>query len=364
MSSRDDPEAGPGAEDRLKAPRPRGRAGAPAIAQAFTLGTALANVADVVGELGLDARAMGERLGIPRSAFDNPRARVRVAAIDRLLTECAALSGCDDIGLRIAARRRLSNWGDLALVLRPQPTLQAVIDKLCRYIALQTEAARLDAVLDGDRVELRFQADPPFAANRRIHGMEMLVGILFRNLCEIMGAGWTPPEAAFRHLAPRVPHAHAAFFTGGVGFQQPFDGLRIRAADLPLQPPGADPQLASHAEAQAAALLEDRPQTLADRVTALAVVLLPDGDCSRERVAAQLGVTVRTLQRRLAEEDATFADLLNAARDRLVRRHLEQSNEPLSRVAGLLGFSSQPAFNQWFRARYGVRPLDRRRSAR
>ncbi len=95
----------------------------------------------------------------------------------------------------------------------------------------------------------------------------------------------------------------------------------------------------------------------------VAILLLPDRRCSRERVAAVLGLGVRTLQRRLSGEGATFVGLLDQARRRLADSYVTGSRRSLQEVGSLLGFSSQSAFNHWRRAEYGETPPQRRKRA-
>jgi transcriptional regulator GlxA family with amidase domain len=74
-----------------------------------------------------------------------------------------------------------------------------------------------------------------------------------------------------------------------------------------------------------------------------------------------MGMGVRTLQRRLAEEHTSFAEVLDSARDILAQSYVDGSRRALVEVSTLLGFGSQAAFNHWYRARHGISPSERRR---
>ena len=76
---------------------------------------------------------------------------------------------------------------------------------------------------------------------------------------------------------------------------------------------------------------------------------LEHGSCSLEEVAQALGVSVRTLQRRLNLCGCGFADLLEAARRSHAEALLRQSELPLVEVALTLGYSEQAAFNRAFK---------------
>ena len=69
-----------------------------------------------------------------------------------------------------------------------------------------------------------------------------------------------------------------------------------------------------------------------------------------------MGLTPRTLQRRLAEGQVGFSDLLDEVRRELVQRYLRDEKISLVEVAFLLGFSEQSTFNHAFRAWFETTP--------
>jgi len=93
----------------------------------------------------------------------------------------------------------------------------------------------------------------------------------------------------------------------------------------------------------------------------LVVELLATGTCSIDRVAQHIGVGKRTLHRRLAVEGETFSRIVDALREELAERYL-QDGRKLTDVATLLGFSTPSGFSHWYRRLHRDRP-SRRRSA-
>jgi AraC-like DNA-binding protein len=85
---------------------------------------------------------------------------------------------------------------------------------------------------------------------------------------------------------------------------------------------------------------------------------LHGGDPDRDVVAKRLGMSPRTLQRRLGERDTTYKDLLDTCRKGLAEEHLKRSELALCEIAYLLGFSDQSAFNRAFKRWTGARPRE------
>lgn len=80
------------------------------------------------------------------------------------------------------------------------------------------------------------------------------------------------------------------------------------------------------------------------RVRSTLAELLPRGCGSADDVAQKLGISRRTLQRRLAEEDTTFQQELNRTRRFLAEHYLTFTDLPASNIAYLLGYRETNSF--------------------
>jgi AraC-like DNA-binding protein len=88
--------------------------------------------------------------------------------------------------------------------------------------------------------------------------------------------------------------------------------------------------------------------------------LLPHGRAGMAEVAQRLGVTKRTLARRLASEGRTFGEVLDGLRFDLATHYLHEKKLPISEVAWLLGYAS--AFDHAFKRWTGKTPSQTRSS--
>ena len=83
---------------------------------------------------------------------------------------------------------------------------------------------------------------------------------------------------------------------------------------------------------------------------------LQSGPPSQERVAEELGLSERTLRRRLSERGTSFRELLDEARQEACRVLLAEGQWSMAQIAHMLGYSEQSAFSRAFRRWYGVPP--------
>jgi AraC-like DNA-binding protein len=92
--------------------------------------------------------------------------------------------------------------------------------------------------------------------------------------------------------------------------------------------------------------------------------LLLDGYPSVRVVAGQMGIPVRTLQRRLREQGITYRELVDEFRFREACRYLDDTEDRVASIASALGYRDPSHFSRAFRRWSGMRPSDYRMSRR
>lgn len=126
----------------------------------------------------------------------------------------------------------------------------------------------------------------------------------------------------------------------------------------------ADRTLLAILDQQAASLLQQIPgddpfeQDLRRAMSSA----IASGDASLARMARSLNLAPRSLQRRLAERELNFQQILDDARAQLAKRYLADNSLPLSEIALLLGYSEQSAFNRAYKRWTGHSPYQSRKA--
>lgn len=330
----------------------------------FMRGASISRYAEVAGELGLDPRAMLRRLDIDPRILEQPELRLPADRIFELLEASAQAAGCESFGLRMAAARRLSDYGAVSLLIVHLPTMRDALMTLVRYQRMLNEALRLDIEdFDDDLSLVRETMISPTGQPQR-QAYELAVGTLFHIFRGPLGPTLKPRSVHFTHAPPADGAYHRRFFGPIVEFESEFNGLGCSRVDLDAPSPTADPALALHAERYVATLPYAENASLTAETQKAIQVLLPFNGASIVTVAARLGLSQRTLQRRLAEEEADFSELLNRIRREHALRYLSNVRVPLSQVAALLGYTRETSFARWFATEFGVTPSGWRSASR
>jgi len=274
--------------------------------------------------------------------------------IGALLDLAARQTGLDDFALRMAALNRPSTWGSVGLLLMQQKTVGDAFRAAADYISIHSDTASADIETLGEEVVvwIDLRRAPDGLSYDRSQSNELTVGspiFVFRGL---MKREWWPLEVGLTHAARGALSRYSPYFGGVPLFDQERLYFVCRRADLEIELPDYDPEAERLARQIVAEKLPRRGEDFCD-VVALAIrQKLTEGAAKAEAVAAALNLDVRTMQRRLAAEDATFSRLLDLTRRDLAKTFVENSRRPLSEVAGLLGFGSLSAFSQWFGRTY------------
>ena len=310
----------------------------------------LTSYPEIARACGLDPGRLLSACGISRRCLDDPDIRLPAGALRKLLERSAELSGAEDFGLRLAETRTLSVLGPVGLLVQQEPTVRHALRSLIRYIRLHNEALdlRLEERDGAAVVSAEIKVDRPVPVRQ---GVDLTVGVLYRVLLSLLGPSWRP-LVSFAHAAPARRETHRRFFGGRLSFDQEFNGIVCESRDLDRAIPASDPMLARYARQHLDALLGRPHATTADKVRELVRLQLGSGRCTADHVAAQLSIDRRTLHRRLASDNLTYLQIVDAVRVEIVARSLPSRERRLSTLAQMLGFSSLSAFSRWFRTRF------------
>lgn len=137
--------------------------------------------------------------------------------------------------------------------------------------------------------------------------------------------------------------------------------LAFAARDLDRPFRGSEPQAAAHLVQHAPTLLgAPAPPSFVVEFDRALLRSIESGDGSLDDTARILGLSMRTVQRRLSDHDLVFLTHRADVRMRLARQYLEEGRS-VSEVAKKLGYTSRSAFSRAYSSWSGTSPSGRRR---
>lgn len=312
---------------------------------------------------------MREEPGIPAQALDqlaaiDADARIPIATAHALLRSAVALTGDEAIGLRAAADVSLKDMGVLGYAIASAANVGEALQIGGRHVRLVNDALDVALIRRGGKAMVHFDcrvALPRAAA-------DYLICAMLRTWTQA-SPRFSRPETRiyFLHPAPAQLEPYArAFPAQHVQFSAPYLGFVL--PDVWLSEPLARADAGLHAVLRKSAelLLAELPrvESVTERVRALLIAELASGPPGISNIAKQLGMSERTLERRLDTEGTTFSELLDTLRRSLATRHLREHGTATADIALLTGFAQTSAFYRAFRRWTGTTPNEYRRSHR
>ena len=286
-----------------------------------------------------------------------------VAQIEFLRLVSQAVSD-DWIGLTLAEEFDPREMGMLYYVAASSHRFGDALQRLERYARVGNEALVV-RIKTGPlcRVELSYIG---VARHLDRHQIELLA-LAFLRLCrQLVGRKVMPVSASFVHHRSGDLSEMTRHFGDRVEFDAAADEICFESELLNVPLASEDPflnelMLKSCEEAMARRLLNVSPlRTLVENTVA---PLLPHAEVAAKTVAQRIGLSERTLSRRLKAEGLTFGEILDDLRRDLAVRHLEEQSLPVSQIAWLLGFQGPSSFSHACRRWTGKSPMQYRRNS-
>jgi AraC-like DNA-binding protein len=307
---------------------------------------------------GHDVDAMCARVGLTPAALSVPDARVSYAVAARLGEIALELTGDANLGLHLATDvRDIGNFDAGALLLMTSPTVRVALERMVAHQRYWGDGDRATLVPANGGVTLRYHLKGAEGEYAR-HSDECAMAEIVIGVQVMTGKSVRPRLVRFRHAAPRLLDEHDAIF----GSRIEFDGAQTEVVfddsvlDTPMQ--HANDLFFAIFQQQVERALARLPATIRTSETVRATVraALSGGACTLAGTARAIGVSTRTMQRRLQAEGTSFADVVDALRREMAVAYLD-SGMAIPEVASLLGYADATAFHHAFRRWTGSSPL-------
>jgi AraC-like DNA-binding protein len=310
---------------------------------------------------GVPVEALLRRAGLTPEVIADPEERLNVRSQVALLDEAAIALKDDRLGFTLARDFDMREIGLLYYVMASSQTLGDALKRVARYSQITNEAL-VFGYREGNRLVINLSySGVPRHSDR--HQIEFCMFAALR-ICRVLtGQNLVPQHFTIAHHRSEGTSEMARFVGTKVEFGADTDelALNIDARGLPLihSDTYLNELLLKYCEAALAARRGDTSQ-FRTRVENAISSLLPHGRVLVEDVARSLGMSERTLARKLSDEGLNFTEILQQLRRDLAVRYLDDRKLHVSKIAWLLGFHEVSAFTHAFRRWTGKTPSQTR----
>ncbi|UGQ44686.1 AraC family transcriptional regulator [Massilia endophytica] len=305
---------------------------------------------------GVGSPALEKAVGLPPGSLDPLPEWLPADSYVALLDAGAELAEDPHFGLHVGERVKLGTYSVYGLILLSCRDFGQALEQTIRYEQLAHDLGRSSVRLLGSQAEYAWHSNYPVRHRHLVDSV--FAGIrVFGNW--LAGRPLPSGELAFMHDGgdPAGYGEYERIFGAVPVFGAAANAGRVDAQMLAWPVPNADVSLYPVLQQHAEALLQKRSagSGIVAQVEACIGKALPQ-QVRLASVAEQLGLTPRTLQRKLSEADASFQQVLDRTRFAMAKDYLAQPGLSLVDIAFLLGYQEQSAFNHAFREWAGMNP--------
>lgn len=312
----------------------------------------------------LDVADLLRRWEIAPASLEDPDFRFSHRRWMELWQEIEDLSGDPQIGLHAAERLPADHWDLIDYVMASSADLGAALGRFERYFAIVSTGVVHTLREDRDVVHLERRYAPE-SMTRIPHPAEFAFACVVLRARPVTDVDWRPRAVRFAHRAPSSAEEHRRIFECPVTFDAEVSAITFDRASLAIPMKVPKPELVRLLDAHAQEQLRRLPieGDLLDRTRRALQDELRGGEPDLGRISRKLGMSGRTLQRRLRELGTSHQVLLDELRRDLAMSYLKDPSLAVTEVAFLLGFSDVSNFYRAFRRWTGRTPLEFRRVA-
>jgi len=324
---------------------------------------------------GLLVRAMFDALesyGIPRAELarvdgfaleqiESVEARIELPVVRALHLRALELTGDPSLGLHFAERASEAAFDFLGHMVWHAPTLRVGLELCSQFQSLFMDGGRTRFDVQGDTARWRVdfvRSDPRFDA----FWSEFVVFGMQRALQVFCGRHIRADAVYVEHRRPPHHAEYTRVFAGAERYGQPFTGIDFAARWLD------QPNAYRHAELYAMLLSRaeraldhlGQPASYGERLQYYFLARSPARIPAIASAARELGLSERSLRRKLESEGTSYRALVQAAHENAACTMLRNPVRTIQEVAHALGFADATAFHRAFKRWLGVTPQEYR----
>ena len=318
-------------------------------------------IIEVAREAGVDVEGLLRKLGYTEQQLLDPATRLSPEEGRKLARLLTARVRDPALGLRAAERLRPADADLVGYLLQNAAHPLDALDQFARFARLLGDTAACTIERKSGRVTIVLG----LTDGRRMvpEGADYYTAGVFKFVRELVPGIALPLHVNVARPRPSRPATWEQFFGCPVSFGGRSCQLVYDEARLVTKTTGSDPRLAALLEREAHRALEELPPDgdVVQRVHAHIERRLETGEYALPHVAVALGMSERTLRRRLRDAGLSYRALLDEVRRDVALALVEKEQGNLTAIAQRVGFADTTAFARAFRRWTGSAPQAFRR---
>ena len=309
-----------------------------------------------MAEQGVPAAELLQGTGLAAAQLDDAQARMSHRQKIAIFRNVRRLSRVPDVALRAGARQRLSDFGVYGYALVSSATFGEAVHLGIKHVRLAGPVLEKRWRIEGTTAV--FEGHDAMALGEVL---PLATEFWFSSILKLSSCILEAPLPTRRLLLPYARPSYGDAYEATFGCPVRFDAgvmeLHFDASNFGQPCPNANPITADICAKFCERMLESMPdETPLSRAIRVACLDSRGSFPTAEEMAQRLGHSVRTLHRRLAEEDTNYQEIVDQVRRSLAVEFLQNTALTVEEIAGRVGFSEASNFRKAFKRWTGHAP--------
>lgn len=322
----------------------------------------LRHVAHCLELTGRSADPLLKTIGIVRATLDDPQQQLPLIDFIRFFEAAAEYASNPHFGLHVGRLAASDSFGPLSFLFLSAPTLRDAFSSFTRYLDTMQQGSRNLFEERHDIATFEYGVTCPIVRQCR-QDTEYSIGATYTLARQFVGGQFSLREVRFEHEMIGDYARYREYFGCDVFFSQDRNSFSFEIGLLDCWGHALSPTLHPILEEHMRRKAEDSlgKETMAERIRTLIDNKPSDWKTSMSTVAADFGISVPTLHRRLRAEGEDWKTIIKQRQMQKASRLLQESQRKISDIALATGFSESASFTRSFAKHFGITPSSYRR---
>jgi AraC-like DNA-binding protein len=301
---------------------------------------------------GASRQELLKEAAVSQESLEDPEARIEYEQYELLIQRAVARSGNPALGMRLADQLPITTHGLLGYAAMSSETLEEALSFVTRFVPTRIPVLIAQLSVDKGVATLRIE-EAAVLGDVRATILETTVGALHAAARFLTHGEFELEELRFPYEEPEYVEEYRSAFDCPLSFGAEAMEMRFAArllkTRLPLADEAAKKLAAKRCEEELAAI--ESSDDLEQRIR---VQLLKMGRL--HPLAKTLGLSPRTVRRRLRKAGTSYKAILRSVREALAVQYLRTTHWTIYQIADRLGYNDQSNFGRAFKSYTGQSP--------
>lgn len=316
------------------------------------------HIANLLVDAGADVNAWLHSAGLPPDALESSTRALNIRELHHLVEAARAALQEPALGLLVGERLRANTHGVLGFAAMQAHTMREVLQILQAFIAVRLDIVAFEVIERDDECLLLVREPVPLGLTRLsvleavMLAVKHLIEFVGQGRCEVIRVEFPAAEPSYQDFVQRC-------FRCAIRYNADVAAVVMPAAALDFELATSDPVALQSATLLCEKTLREKQGSHLVQSRVRELLLNNQSDFPSLDIAARLlGMTPRTLHRRLVDEGTSFSDLLDGVRHQLAIEFLRSGRVGLKEVAFRLGYQDMANFRRAFKRWEGCSPSE------